>query len=361
MASRKESVPLNFCPSWFTPSPAKDPKDFCKSDQAKSDDFIPSPFSRGLPSAPGKHHTRLGKGLSLWQNLSMSQESLFTAYLRLDKGLSEKTIAAYMSDLKILARESGKAPESLTEEDMEAALARWRKQGLSSSSVHRKISTVRMFFLFLRQSDPVLKDPTAKLELKARKRPLPKTLSREKMQAILQNPKIETPEGLRDRALLELLYASGLRVSELTALKRSDLQLEEEQIRVYGKGGKERIVPLGKSARNWIEKYLAECYLKLNLGLEREEVFLALSSPPRPLTRQEVWELVKRYGREAGAGSISPHYFRHSFATHLLEGGMNLRSVQTLLGHQDISTTQIYTHVEERRLVEAHKKFHPRR
>jgi integrase/recombinase XerD len=291
----------------------------------------------------------------------MSQESLFTAYLRLDKGLSEKTIAAYLSDLKILARETEKAPESFTEADMEAALARWRRQGLSPSSVHRKLSTVRTFFLFLRQADPARQDPTARLERKARQRPLPKTLSREKMRAILEAPNLQKPEGLRDRALLELLYASGLRVSELTGLKRSDLRLEEEQLRVFGKGGKERIVPLGKSARNWIEKYLAERYLQLNQGLEREELFLALSSPPRPLSRQEVWALVKRYGQEAGAGSISPHYFRHSFATHLLEGGMNLRSVQTLLGHQDISTTQIYTHVEERRLVEAHKKFHPRR
>jgi integrase/recombinase XerD len=285
---------------------------------------------------------------------------LFAAHLRLDKGLSEKTIEAYMSDLKILAREFGKPPEGLTEEDLQKALGRWREQNLSSASIHRKVSTVRSLFLFLRQQNPELKDPTARLDLKARKRPLPKTLSREKMLSILEGPDTKTRAGLRDRAILELLYACGLRVSELTGLKRSDLRLEEEQIRVRGKGGKERIVPLGKSAKAWLENYLAGAYLDLNLGLEAEEIFLAESSP-RPLTRQEVWELVKNYGRQAGAGRISPHYFRHSFATHLLEGGMNLRSVQTLLGHQDISTTQIYTHVEEQRLVEAHKKFHPRK
>jgi len=286
---------------------------------------------------------------------------LFAAYLRLDKGLSERTIEAYLSDLKILSQESGKQAENLTEEDLQSALARWREQNLSSASIHRKISTVRSLFLFLRQSNPELKDPTARLELKARKRPLPKTLSREKMLAIIEGPDVKTPVGLRDRAILELLYACGLRVSELTGLRRSDLRLEEDQIRVRGKGGKERIVPVGKSAKNWLENYLAGAYLELNLGLEAEEVFLAGTKPPRPLTRQEVWELVKKYGRQAGVGRISPHYFRHSFATHLLEGGMNLRSVQTLLGHQDISTTQIYTHVEEQRLVEAHKKFHPRK
>lgn len=285
---------------------------------------------------------------------------LFAAHLRLDKGLSEKTIEAYLSDLKILTRESGKQPELLTEEDLRKALERWREQSLSSASIHRKVSTVRSLFLFLRQSNPELKDPTARLDLKARQRPLPKTLSREKILKILEGPDVKTPAGLRDRTILEMLYACGLRVSELTGLKRSDLRLEEDQILVRGKGGKERIVPVGKSARSWLERYLESAYLDLNIGLEAEEIFLAESSA-RALTRQEVWELVKKYGREAGAGRISPHYFRHSFATHLLEGGMNLRSVQTLLGHQDISTTQIYTHVEEQRLVEAHKKFHPRK
>lgn len=287
-------------------------------------------------------------------------ENEFAAYLRLDKGLSEQTIGSYLGDLKLLSSRSNKFPAALTEEDVQIALSEWRQLKLKPASIHRKISSLRTYFLFLRQNKPELSDPTARLELKPRQRPLPKTLSRKMAQAILDAPDTDQLEGIRDRALLEMLYACGLRVSELAALKNSDLRLEEQQIRVRGKGGRERIVPIGGSAIQWLQRYLAEAYPKLNLGFVVDQVFVARGG--RPLTRQEIWRLVKEYGLKAGAGdAISPHYFRHSFATHLLEGGMNLRSVQTLLGHQDISTTQIYTHVEESRLVEGHKKFHPRK
>lgn len=274
----------------------------------------------------------------------------FAAYLRLDKGLSEKTISSYLSDLKLLTED---APHRLTEADLQIALKSWREQKHKSSSIHRRVSSVRAYFLFLRQSDPTLLDPTARLELAPNKRALPKTLTQTKVLEILAQPDHDTLEGLRDRAAMELLYACGLRVSELTSLRRSDLQLPERKIKVRGKGGRERMVPLGESAAAWLDRYLKEAYPRLNPGFAHEEIFA-------PLNRQDLWQKVKAYGAQAGV-KISPHFFRHSFATHLLEGGMNLRSVQTLLGHQDISTTQIYTHVEESRLVEAHRKFHPRK
>lgn len=283
----------------------------------------------------------------------------FAAYLRLDRGLSEKTISSYLSDLKILSAEHSAEPARLNENNIQSSLKNWREQEMKPGSIHRKVSSVRAYFLFLRQANPEIQDPTARLELKPRQRPLPKTLSKQTAQAILETPDANSPAGLRDRAMLELLYACGLRVSELTGLKSSDLHLAEHKIRVRGKGGKERMVPLGDSAAAWVARYLAEAYPELNRSLSADELFL---QDGRAITRQEVWRLVKDYGAKAGAGpEISPHFFRHSFATHLLEGGMNLRSVQMLLGHQDISTTQIYTHVEETRLVDAHRKFHPRK
>mgnify|MGYP001047693424 CR=1 FL=1 len=286
-------------------------------------------------------------------------EEAFAAYLRLDKGLSEKTIGSYLSDLRLIQTEHGQEPASLTESNVQTSLQRWRDHGLKPGSIHRKVSSLRAYFLFLRQKNPELSDPTARLELKSRQRPLPKTLNREMAQAILDAPHTDTPTGIRDRAILEMLYACGLRVSELTSLKLSDLRIPERTLKIRGKGGRERLVPLGESAAQWLQKYLAEARPNLSRELSAEELFLENG---RALTRQEVWQLVKNYGVQAGAGAaISPHYFRHSFATHLLEGGMNLRSVQMLLGHQDISTTQIYTHVEESRLVDAHRKFHPRK
>ena len=217
-----------------------------------------------------------------------------------------------------------------------------------------------MLFRSLRLENPEQKDPTARLELAGQKRRLPKTLGRNVMSRILERPDVATLTGLRDRALLELLYACGLRVSEAAAMKRSQLQLEGRIVRVFGKGSKERLVPMGDSAAAWLARYLAESYPKLNPGFAAEGLFVDERS--RSLTRQEIWRLVRDYAKMAGVkNAVSPHMFPHSFATHLLEGGMNLRSVQALLGHSDIATTQAYTHVEEARLVEAHRKFHPRK
>ncbi|MGE3260779.1 MAG: tyrosine recombinase [Bacteriovoracia bacterium] len=283
----------------------------------------------------------------------------FAAYLRLDKGLSEKTVASYLSDLHLIGKETELL--AMSEAQVESQLSAWRKAGLAASSVQRKVASLRAFFAFHQRNDSDLQDPTSKIELKCARRPLPKALSAENIRKILSAPNLETPEGFRDRAWIELLYACGLRVSELVGLKPGNLQLGSSQLRVMGKGSKERIIPIGKSAIAWLERYLKEAYPKLNQGLACEFLFIEPKGP-RPLTRQEIWQLLKNYAKKGGVKEhVSPHQLRHSFATHLLEGGMNLRSVQTLLGHSDISTTQIYTQVEAARLVDAHRKFHPRK
>jgi integrase/recombinase XerD len=281
----------------------------------------------------------------------------FAAYLRLDKGLAEKTVSSYLSDLNLI----GQDLLLLTEGGVEMLLKKWREEKLAQSSVQRKVASLRAFFAFHQRNNPELQDPTVKLELKSQHRPLPKSLSQAIIQKILKAPDIETAEGLRDRTWIEVLYACGLRVSELVSLKPGSIQQQAGRLRVMGKGSKERIVPIGKSALQWLERYYQEAYPKLNQGMACEYLFLEAKGP-RPLTRQEIWQLLKHYAKKAGVKErVSPHQLRHSFATHLLEGGMNLRSVQTLLGHSDISTTQIYTQVEAARLVEAHRKFHPRK
>ncbi len=287
----------------------------------------------------------------------------FAAYLRLDRGLSERTIASYVGDLEGLEKSFGRSLTELREHDMDDILATWRDSGVTNRTLHRRLSSLRAYVTFLREERPSHPDPTAKIELGSDKPRLPKTLPLASVQAILSAPDTTTPEGLRDRALLELLYACGLRVSEAAELKRSELQLERKWIRVFGKGSKERLVPIGENALSWLERYLESAYPKLNPGFAEDFLFVALDGKkPRSLNRQEIWKSVKLYARKAKVRqNVTPHMFRHSFASHLLEGGMNLRSVQALLGHADIATTQVYTHVEETRLVEAHRKFHPRK
>jgi len=287
----------------------------------------------------------------------------FAAYLRLDRGLSERTISSYLGDLDALEKSYGRALSELREADMQQVLATWRDSGVTNRTLHRRLSSLRAFITFLRESSPDAPDPTAKIELGSDKPRLPKTLPFTSVQAILAAPDTSTPEGLRDRALLELLYACGLRVSEAAGLQKSELKLEQKWVRVFGKGSKERLVPVGESALGWLCRYLEHAYPQLNPGFADESLFVTLDGKnPRPLTRQEIWKSVKIYARKAKVRqNVTPHMFRHSFASHLLEGGMNLRSVQALLGHADIATTQVYTHVEETRLVEAHRRFHPRK
>ena len=282
----------------------------------------------------------------------------FAAYMRIDRGLSENTIQCYLSDLLLMEKELGHSIEHATEESLRTWMQEHQK--LARSSVQRKISSVRSFITFLTQSDLNRTNPTANLDLPKKQRLLPITLNQNEMTLLIAAPDTRTEEGMRDRSILELMYATGLRASELTSLKRKDLQLEARLLKVKGKGGKERIIPFSQQAGLWLDRYL-EIYPKINPGFSEDHLFISFD-PPSPLSRQELWQWIKAYGKKAGIEkNISPHSLRHSFATHLLEGGMNLRSVQTLLGHSDISTTQIYTHVEEKRLFEAHKKFHPRK
>lgn len=285
----------------------------------------------------------------------------FQSYLRLDKGLSESTIEAYVSDLSLIEKESGVQPPFLRESQIFEALERWHDAGTSPASIRRKISSVRAFFFFLQLKDPKIVDPTAKLDLAKKSRSLPKTLTKDQIEALFASPKIDTNEGILDRTLLEVFYASGMRVSELASAKRKDLKLEEGLLLVQGKGSKQRMVPLSPRACEWLKKYLSEVYPTENLGFACEELFVVGGEKAHPLSRQEIWKKIKIHATKAGIPKASPHSLRHSFASHLLSGGMNLRSVQMLLGHQDISTTQIYTHVEEKRLIEGHKKFHPRK
>ena len=293
----------------------------------------------------------------------MPEFSSFAAFLRLDRGLSELTIRSYLGDLETLALATKMSPEKVSEEALLQAISQWRSQKTSSRTLHRRMSALRTYIAFLREKNPAQLDPTARLDLAVAKRRLPKTLASDSIQKIFAQPDASSPIGLRDRALLELLYACGLRVSEAASLARADLKLEDRVLRAFGKGSKERLVPVGESAARWLQRYLLEAYPELNPGFAEKNLFVKRDAEhSAPMSRQEIWALVKTYALRAGVPeNASPHMFRHSFATHLLEGGMNLRSVQALLGHSDISTTQIYTHVEESRLLEAYKKFHPRK
>jgi integrase/recombinase XerD len=243
---------------------------------------------------------------------------------------------------------------------------------LSSTSVMRITSTLRGFYKYLSSIGSVEVDPTAQIESPRRSRRLPKVLSIQQVERLLAQPDITRASGIRDRAMLELMYASGMRVSEVVQTGLQQLQLQLGFIYCYGKGSKERIAAINEQAKHWIEQYLNEVRPKFaaqrlskNFGKSKkssDQQRLFLNNRGKPLTRQGVWKILKAYGRLANipAHALTPHVFRHSFATHLLEGGADLRSVQMLLGHSDISTTEIYTHVSQEQLKKVYKKFHPR-
>lgn len=297
--------------------------------------------------------------------MAMTQADLlldqFIAHLRVERGLAPNSIQAYSRDLvRFLGflEGLGRKPEEASQEDVSAFMGSLRGC-LSTRSSARNLSAVRMFFRFL-VSEGILTGSPARL-VEAPKLPgrLPAILAPEEVDRLLSQPDPGTPAGARDRAMLELLYATGLRVSELTGLRLQGLNLEAGFVRIIGKGSKERIVPMGDKAREALREYLSGGRVAL-LG-RRTSAFVFLNSRGRPLTRQGFWKLIKRYGRTAAIrGSITPHGLRHAFASHLLEGGADLRSVQIMLGHEDISTTQIYTHVTREHLKRLHEKHHPR-
>jgi integrase/recombinase XerD len=286
---------------------------------------------------------------------------LFLEYLAVEKGLARNTLLSYSRDVgKFLDFvKAGKLAWSrVPEEAMVRFIHRESQAGLSARSLARLISALRSYFKVLVLSGFVKKDPTAQLATPSTWRSLPKFLTVDEVERLLQAPDASKPQGLRDRAMLEVLYGSGLRVSELASVKMAEVNLEDGFLVCRGKGGKERIVPLGRSACGAVERYLAEVR-PLFASEDRDELFL--SRRGKPFTRQGIWKFLRRHAGAAGLASrISPHTLRHSFATHLLERGADLRSVQLMLGHSQITTTQIYTHVSRERLRRVYDRFHPR-
>ena len=287
--------------------------------------------------------------------------SRYLDHLAAERGLSPNTLAAYRQDIEALVRGlgEGRSPESAEKDDLLRHLRRMRVASRSPRSVARWLVAVRGFFGFLLAEEVVSEDPTAHLDAPRTWRSLPKVLSAGEVETLLASPDRSEPRGLRDAAMLEVLYAAGLRVSELTGLRLGDLQLDAGYVRCIGKGSKERVTPLGGEANAALQRYLAVGRPAL-LGTRRSDV-LFVNRRGGAMTRQGFWKIIRAYGTKAGLKArLSPHTIRHSFATHLLEHGADLRSVQVLLGHADISTTQIYTHVNRERLKRLYKDHHPR-
>ena len=273
--------------------------------------------------------------------------------------MSENTLAAYRRDLRQLA---GLLSLPLLEADAaalsEAVAARFRA-GYRTRSSARWLSCIKGFYRHQVHKGRMGVDPSADIDAPKLGRSLPGSLSEQEVTGLLQAPDLDDPVGLRDRAMLELLYASGLRISELVGLTMASLNLRQGVLRVLGKGGKERLVPVGQEALRWIERYVEEARPALVRGSVTAALFP--SRRGRPMTRQTFWHAVKRYAAQAGIErTVSPHTLRHAFATHLLNHGADLRAVQMMLGHADLSTTQIYTHIAQRRLKSLHQAHHPR-
>ncbi|MEE9288590.1 MAG: site-specific tyrosine recombinase XerD [Bacteroidota bacterium] len=285
-------------------------------------------------------------------------------YLELEKNASSNTVDSYRRDLMRyldqLDRAGIKALDAVQGEHISGFLRTLVGVGLSPRSVARSLSAIKGFHKFLLGERIAAHNPTVNIEPPKRSKTLPGVLSQAEIERILNQPDPDQPLGLRDKAILETLYATGIRVSELVELKQSNLQLDLGVLRVMGKGSKERIVPVGTSATEWIGKYRANVRSSLIKQSDTHDVVF-LNSRGRPMTRMAVWNIVHRYAESAGVEKdVHPHTFRHSFATHLLEGGADLRAVQEMLGHSDISTTQIYTHIDREYLKEVHRTFHPR-
>jgi len=283
----------------------------------------------------------------------------------LEDGLSRNTLEAYRRDLRLfgdwLAKERGAGLLAATEADVSAYLAhRYRSRaGMKASSQARLLSSLKRFFRFALNRGLVSADPLMRIDSPKRTPRFPRTLSESDVEALLAAPDCAMPRGLRDRAMLEVLYATGLRVSELVELKASGLDLNTGVVRVLGKGSKERLVPLGEEAVEWLARYLGSGRPDLLAGRSSEHVFV--TSRGEGMTRQAFWHALKKHAALALPGkALSPHTLRHAFATHLLNHGADLRVVQLLLGHADISTTQIYTHVARERLKALHARHHPR-
>jgi integrase/recombinase XerD len=287
----------------------------------------------------------------------------FLHYLVVERGLSQNTIEAYGHGLtRFFHHLRGKRIQDVREVDkfdVQGFLMALKKKNLNTKSIVRNLAAIRSFFRFLTQEGILETNPVENLESPKIARTLPEILSLKEIEQILEQPNVQTPLGVRDRAMLEMLYATGMRVSELTRLPTHQVSLEGGYVLLYGKGSKERIVPLGSEAMKWVDLYLKAARGILLKG--KDTAFLFINRSGKRMSRQGFWKGLKGYAKRAGLHKrITPHLLRHSFASHLLERGADLRSVQMMLGHVDISTTQIYTHVTGEKLKKVHKRYHPR-
>ncbi|MGH1485388.1 MAG: site-specific tyrosine recombinase XerD [Cellvibrionaceae bacterium] len=293
--------------------------------------------------------------------MTQNNDTIIDQYLQslwLEKGLSDNTIAAYRRDLLSFTQDFDKNLVIATSADIQAHLAKRFEKKLSSRSTARFLSCLRGFYQYLARENHIEHNPTAMIDNPNLGRPLPKTLTEDDVEKLLDAPDTDDAIGLRDKAMLEVIYASGLRVSELVNLKLSEINLRQGVLRIFGKGGKERLVPLGEEAIDWLDSYLRQARPTL-LKHQSDVVFPSLRG--QAMTRQTFWHRIKYWSKVAHIEkSLSPHTLRHAFATHLLNHGADLRVVQMLLGHSDLSTTQIYTHIAQARLQELHAKHHPR-
>ena len=287
----------------------------------------------------------------------------FLHYLIVEKGLSKNTIEAYGHGLnRFLDYLQGKGIHEILNVgkfDVRAFLLTLKRKGLSAKTVVRNLVAIRTFFRFLVQEGILETNPIEEIESPKIAKTLPEILTLKEVEQLLEQPNLQSPLGIRDRAMLEVLYATGMRVSELTQLPINQVNLEGGYVLIFGKGSRERIVPLGSESIKWLTFYLKTVRGRLAKG--KESRFLFISRWGREMSRQRFWKNLKEYGRRAGIRKrVTPHLLRHSFASHLLERGADLRSVQMMLGHVDISTTQIYTHVTGERLKKIHQRYHPR-
>jgi integrase/recombinase XerD len=287
----------------------------------------------------------------------------FLHYLIVEKGLSKNTIEAYSHGLnrfmEHLKEKNLREWTEVSKFDVKAFLLSLKRRGLSMKTVVRNLAAIRTFFKFLVQEGILEANPIEEVESPKVSKTLPKILSLKEVELLLEQPNPETPLGIRDRAMLEVLYATGMRVSELMRLPMNQINLEGGFVVLFGKGSKERMVPLGSEAMKWVTLYLET--VRQKLAKERESPFLFINRSGKGMSRQRFWKNLKTFGQRAGIRKrITPHLLRHSFASHLLERGADLRSVQMMLGHVDISTTQIYTHVTGERLKKVHQRYHPR-
>lgn len=286
----------------------------------------------------------------------------FLHHLKVERGLARNTLLAYGRDLVKFDRflnEKGRHPRQVRQGEIDEFARRLSRLGLSPKSIARALNAVRMFYRYLVREKIVGIDPTAEIRAPRTWKTLPRFLTLEEVDDLLGAPDATSPLGMRDAAMVELLYATGLRVSELVSVRVRDLNLKAGYLTCVGKGNKERLVPLGRSAVHRLDIYLEGARNEILKG--RVQAALFLNSRGGPMSRQGFWKVLKKYGRTVGLrGKLSPHVLRHSFATHLLERGADLRSVQMMLGHADISTTQIYTHINRERLKKIYRSYHPR-